>query len=292
MGLFDALDATCGTSDSSKDIVRAPFGWPGGKSKSIKHILPHLPHTDIYVEPFGGSFAVGLAKIPTKTEVFNDRYGGVVAFYRVMRNKELFEQLCDWLELTVHSREEFRRCRDSWQNVDDDVERAARWYYMIATSFSTLGRNWGRALNPGARMAGKIRDKLRLFPDIHQRIKNVQVENQDWFDCMSDYDNSKTVFYVDPPYADAYSGIYKHEMKNADYTRLVNTIFNCEGFVALSGYAGHPLFEDQPWDERYTWDAYVSMQSAVHNEGNRKAHLKDVSKRGKAPEVLWIKHAK
>lgn len=292
MGLFDGLDAECGVSTSAEEIIRAPFGWPGGKSKSLKEIIPHLPQTRVYVEPFGGSFAVGLARAPSKMEVLNDRYAGVVAFYRVIKNPELFDKLVDWLELTIHAREEFRRCQAGWERTDDDVERAGQWYYMIQSSFSSLGRNWGRTIKPTGRMAGKVRDKLKYFPEIHQRMKYVQVENQDWFDCMTDYDSPETVFYVDPPYADAYSGIYKHEMKSQDYTRLVNTIFNCDGFVALSGYAGHPLFESQNWDERYTWDAYVSIESAAFTEGNRKAHLKDVSARGKAHEVLWIKHAK
>ena len=107
MGLFDNLDDTTGESHVQHEIVKAPFGWPGGKSKSLKQILPHLQYRKAYVEPFGGSFAVGLARVPSTVEVYNDRYGGICDFYRVLRDPTLLPLLCNRLDLTVYSREEF-----------------------------------------------------------------------------------------------------------------------------------------------------------------------------------------
>jgi len=293
MGLFDELDALTGHIDHDpSEIVKVPFGWPGGKSKSLGKILPHLPYRNAYVEPFGGSFAIGLARQPSKLDVFNDRYGGVCSFFRVIRDPILFEQLCQRLDLTVHSREEFEWCKSTWKNVQDDVERAARWYYMIIYSFANLGRCFGRALTGGTSLAGKIQSKLKSFAPIRDRMIKVQIENQDWYDCMKDYDTPETVFYIDPPYIDASTGIYEYALDEDTYRKLITFIFNCQGFCALSGYAGNPIFDNNPWDEIYTWDAFVSIESIGQNVGNKKLKLKDITERSYSKECLWIKEVR
>lgn len=269
-------------------IIRAPFPYPGGKSRSVSKILPLLPYRSKYIEPFGGSAAVLLARKPSKLEVFNDRYAGVVAFYRVIRNHAKMQKLCERLELTIHAREEWAWAKETWQNVEDDVERAALWYYLTSYSFASLGRNFGRATTVSP-LAGKIRAKLPLFPIIHDRFKRVQVENQDWQQCLLDYDSEDAVFYIDPPYLAVNAGAYKHDMSHDDHRRLLNTIFTLRGFVALSGYS-NPLYEGYDWDDQHTWDAYVSMTPSGDIKGNYKEGI--TTKRERATEVLWIKEAR
>lgn len=289
MNLFDELDRHTSSSEpKDSNILRAPFGYPGGKTKSVPNILKHLPYKPVYVEPFGGSGAVLLARRPVKLEVLNDRYAGVVAFYRCLRHPEKYKQLIDYLDLTIHSREDFVDAKQTWCEESDDVIRAAKWYYMTAYSFSQLGRNWGRAIAPRGVLSGKIRNKIKYFSDLHERLKKVQIENQDWRECLHDYDSTDTVFYIDPPYIDAYSGTYQNELTKKDHYDLLAIIFSLKGFVALSGYA-NPLYEDQPWDSRYSWESFVSVDACAFTEGNRKKCLEHVAKRQKSEEVLWIK---
>jgi len=287
--LFDELERQSG-SVSKDTIIKAPFAYPGSKSKSVEKILPHLPYTNIYVEPFGGSASILLARHKSKLEVFNDRYAGVTDFYKCLRDKDLTNQLIARLELTVHSREEFVDCKWNWDKTDDIVERAASWYYMTRYSFASLGRNWGRALTTRAHLAGVIRKRLDLFPVIHERFKEVQVENQDWYDCIVDYDSPDTVFYLDPPYIDAYRGTYKHEMNEADHRRLIDTIFSTKGFVALSGFS-NPVYEERNWDDRHEWEAFVSIKPRAYTESNYKKKVEGLDKRSFSTEVLWIKEA-
>lgn len=289
MDMFEDLDRHA-EEKTRETIIRAPFAWPGGKSKSIDKIIPHLPYTSRYIEPFGGSAAIMLARHASALEVYNDRYGGVVSFYRCLRNPAKFNNLCEQLELTIHSREDFLTCRDTWKNIECDIERAARWYYMTNYSFGSLGRNFGRSTSHKGSLAGKIRNKLKLFPAIHERFKGIQVENQDWEQCMADYDSPDSVFYLDPPYLDTDSGIYNSKMTHEDHRRLLDRVFECQGFVALSGYP-NPLYEDRDWDDRITWDAFISIKSAAYTESNNKEHLKGLEERGTNTEVLWIKES-
>ena len=287
--MFDDLDAI-NHEVTKESILRAPFPYPGGKSRSVKYILEYLPHSKIYVEPFGGSAAVMLSKPRCELDVFNDRYSGVVSFYRCMRNKEKVDRLMEMIDLSIHSREDFIKFRNTWEDVNDDVDRAFRWYYTMSYSFGSLGRNFGRSTNSNS-MAGKIRNNLYLFPKIHERFKKIQVENQDWHNCMVDYDGPDTVFYVDPPYIDGDQHIYKNTMKRDEHYKLLDVIFNLEGFVAVSGYS-NPIYENQKWDYRREWNSFVSIQSMAYAEGNNKKELKGLEKRRSAKEVLWIKDAK
>jgi DNA adenine methylase len=293
LNLFDELDRNAPDELKSKDdkIIRAPFGWAGGKSRSVANILKYLPYNKIYVEPFGGSGAVLLARKPCDLDVYNDRHGGVVAFYRCMRDKKKYQQLVDWLELTIHSREDFKDAKHTWCSESSDVLRAGKWYYMVNYSFGSLGRNFGRSTSGRGIISGKIRNKIARFPFIHDRLARVQIENQEWFDCIRDYDSKNSVFYIDPPYIDSYKGTFEYEITHDDHRRLLEMIFEIKGFCAVSGYS-NPLYENQPWDNRHTWDSFCSMDSCAYTVSNHKSHIKGLKKRQKAAEVLWIKEAK
>lgn len=284
---LDGLDAY---SDKRERIIRAPFAYPGGKLRSVEKILDLLPVDGVYVEPFGGSGVVLLNRPVSKVEVFNDRNSGVTCFYRVIRDPQKREELVEKLNLTVHSREEFCFCRDTWENVQDDVERAYRWYYMVRLSFGAIGRNFGRAVRPASSsMFSKILVSLPEFAAVGPRLRHVQIENLDWSQCIFDYDSERTVFYIDPPYLGTDASIYgglKFDL--ADHERLLDTIFSLKGFVALSGYA-NSLYDSREWDGRHTWDSFVSIKS-ICSEGT-KSHLTDITTRGTAEEVLWIKEA-
>lgn len=293
MNLFDELDRQAPDEQRSKDdvVIRAPFGWPGGKSRSVAQILKYLPYRKLYVEPFGGSAAVLLARKPSELDVYNDRHGGVVAFYRCLRDAKKYQELCDWLELTIHSREDFKDAKNTWCDEKSDVLRAGKWYYMVNYSFGSLGRNFGRSTSGRGIISGKIRNKLRLFPFIHSRLRRVQIENQDWRDCIRDYDRHDTVFYIDPPYVDAYKGTFEHEMDREAHRDLLETIFQIKGFCAVSGY-DNPLYNNQPWDAFYSWDSFCSIDSCAYTVSNHKSQIEGLSKRAKAKEVLWIKESR
>ena len=277
---------------SQREILKPPLPWPGGKSGLATKVVEYLPQGTRYIEPFGGSAAVLLARHPVKLEVYNDRYGAVVDFYRCLRDEESMRRLKDLLELTVYSREDFVWCKETWQHTEDMVDRAARWYYMMNYSFGGLGRNWGRAVGISGNMAGKVRNKIKKFPQIHERFKKVQIENLDWEQCFDDYDHPDSVFYCDPPYLETSAGVYKAgELSEERHQELLNRIFDCQGFVAISSYANR-LYDSYDWDDVVEWEKYVSMQSLNTAEGSGKAGRQHAEERGYRTETLYIKEAR
>ncbi|MCK9460584.1 MAG: DNA adenine methylase [Proteobacteria bacterium] len=281
----DLLNRLLGMMEVPKsEQLRPPFTYPGNKVKSANIILEHLPYREKYIEPFGGSAAILLARRKSKLEVYNDLSSGLVAFYRCVRDQAKLNELCERLQLTVDSREEFYWAKDRIVTTQDEVERAACWYYTNTYSVSTLGRNFGRSVN-SASQAGRIQQRLPLFQAIHDRISNVQIENQPYQDCLQDYDSLDAVFYIDPPYLDAYKGVYRHELSVQEHRNLISQIFSLKGFAAVSGFS-NPLYDEQPWDRKFSWETRSTMQpmgeelSANKNTGNVKGVLQ---------ECLWIK---
>jgi len=253
--VFNELD------DSNKkrsECVKAPFKWVGSKTKSLEYILPHLPYHTSYIEPFGGSGAILLARHACDLDVFNDRYNGITDFYKCLKNPSMLKRLIEYLDPIIHSRELFYTFRKNWHEMPDIVIRAAQWYYIIHFSFNAKGVTFARGTGSRCKFSDSLSRQLKNFPIIHLRLKNTVIENMDWSNCIKDYDNHDAVFYLDPPYIGVYKGTYAHEMSHIEHIKMLEVIMKMKGFVALSGYANE-LYDSYKWSNRIEW---VSSQNA------------------------------
>jgi len=290
---MDLLDVfkSLGEDDEKNEVdvnrekyVRAPFGWPGGKYKELKHILPHLPYRDSYIEPFGGSGAVLLARHPSPMETYNDRYSGVVAFYRCIRDREKCEKLIDRLEWCRHAREEFIWCKETWENCQDDVERAARWFYMVSFSFTNQGKAFGRVTHSTSIIGTRLHGHLKEFKRIHTRLARVQIENLDFRTCLVDYDHIGAVYYLDPPYLNYAGEAYNNTFTENDHKEMCDMIFRMKAYVALTGYP-NSIYNKYTWDSYYEWDKFISMRP------NHVQQDLETDERISHKEGMWIKEA-
>lgn len=283
LGLLQSMDDSELTREN---ILKAPFPYPGGKQNSIGIIAPHLPYTDYYCEPFGGSGCILLARQKVKNEYFNDRFSGVTDFYHCVKNRDLCQKLLEWLHFTPFSREEFIRCRDSWRDSQDHVERAARWYVQVMMSFQAYGRHYGRSKTANAQFAMKLPNALKNFWPVHYRLQGVYIENQDWRQMFRDFDSHKRVWYCDPPYLNV-DKMYEHDMTFEDHVELCQRIHQLEGFVALSGYES-ALYNSFPWKHIFKWEVRLTASAAIGTEtNNRKDSVS--TKNEMRVECLYIK---
>lgn len=281
-----------GQDEVREYYVKLPFAYPGSKGDQLDKILPHLPYGEGFGEAFGGTGVVLLNRNLSKLEVFNDRYAGITAFFRVVRDPKLFPLFMERVSATLHSREEFIWCKKTWKNCDDDIERAARWYYMIR--FAVNGKpnsTFGRSKNPVVRFADRLHKSLPLFHPLHRRLHTVTIENLDWRICLDDFDQTGFVWYLDPTYLDSTPGTYDEELSLQDHKELSARIPYLKGFVALSGYdspIARSIYDKAGmWDEVISWDrtstalaqAFTESNSLVNHEGSR----------GKVKEILWLR---
>lgn len=256
--------------------MRSPIRWFGGKGNFTQHLLPLIPDHKCYVEVFGGGASLLFAKPPSKVEVYNDIDGDVVAFFRLFHDAEAMEEFKRKCYYTPYSRGWYLECSHTWQDYKG-IERIYRWYIK---TYMTFGGKFDRHNASFGKRENKSLCFQRLvasFDKIIDRLHHVQIECDTWERIIDRYDDSSTLFYLDPPYLPETrsDGGYAHEMTFADHKRLTERLESIQGKALLSGYA-NKLYDSLKWQRN---DTEVSTH-ANHNNGIR-------SDNDKRTECLW-----
>ena len=259
------------------------FGWYGGKYSHLNWLLPLLPYTNHYCEPFGGSAAVLLNRHPSPVETYNDLDGEIVNFFKTLRDDG--DNLVKNIALTPFSREEFQKAINKPSGELTDLERARRFYIrarQVRTGLAQKASNgrWANCLNTSrSGMAGAVSRWLGSIEDldlIANRLLRVQIEHDDALKVISRYDSPRTLFYCDPPYVHESRGdsnAYGYEMSNEDHRKLSDKLHSVEGLVALSGY------DNTLYDELYSdWHKNEAPEKKCHS-------TKETRK-----EILWTNY--
>lgn len=262
--------------------------WAGGKGKQLRDLLPLIPPSKLYVEPFGGGGSVLLNKSPANNEVYNDLDEGLVNLFEVVRGEETFARFRREVMLTPYSRELFARALD-WSTWDDPVSRAVGFYTVLNQSISgkRLARSsdWsrGRADNVATRWFARM-DGLVW---IHHRVQNVQIECRDALDVLQEWDTVGTTFYCDPPYVlDTRTKRKYYAVEPGDewHHELIEVLLRTKGAVVLSGYE-HPIYERLTEEGKWAKDHYYSSSLMEVVGGEKKVGGKE--RKGKRVEVVW-----
>lgn len=265
-------------------LSRPLLRWHGGKWRLAPWIVAQFPPHRTYVEPFGGAASVLLQKPRAVAEVYNDLDGTVVALFRVLRDDRQAARLIHLLRTTPFAREEFAR---AYEPSTDPVEASRR---TIVRSFMGFGSDGTAGVyrtgfrrqrstcgsTPASEWAG-YPDALSLIVD---RLAGVTVEQADATAVMHQFDSTRTLHYVDPPYLPSTrsSGnrrrgqgyhVYQHELETADHVRLLDTVRQLTGMVVLSGYPS------AMYDDALT--GWTRLERGARADGNRPR-----------TEVLWI----
>lgn len=204
--------------------------WMGGKRRLAKHILPHFPQHDCYVELFTGGGALFFLK-PShpKSEVLNDLNGDLVNLYRVVQNH--FDEFCRQFDFTLSSRSIFKTLKDTCPETLTDIQRAARFFYLQQHAFGAKvsGQNFGTATTAKTFDLTTIKDKLSAA---RKRLGGVHIEHEHWDQCFKRYDREHTFFYADPPYwqTAGYDSIFPW----SEYEKLAEAMSNAKGKFLLS----------------------------------------------------------
>lgn len=223
------------------------FGYYGGKFSHLDFILPLLPEDRLhYCEPFGGSAAVLINRLPAQVETYNDMDSEVANFFCCLRDQS--DELIRRIALTPFSREELVRAHAT-EPITDAIERARRFFVRARQTRTGLAQTssegrWAHCvLTSRAGMAGAVSrwlGSVEGLAEIVQRLQRVQVENAPAIEVIRRYDSPGTLFYCDPPYpheARGDSKAYGFELSDAQHEELASVLHAVEGAVAVSGYS-------------------------------------------------------
>jgi len=235
------------------------FKYPGSKVQLSNWITNHFPDHRCYVEVFGGSAAVLANKPESYNEVFNDRDGDIVHFFRVLRERG--GELANWLEDVPFSRDLHRKWAGQYYagyRPDNDVVRAGRFFYLRSTQFAQKydklsGFRGAVKRNHAQEFINQCDD----LEDFAARFRTVQIENLDYAELFDRYDSSETLFYCDPPYLQEGDDLYTGDA--FDHDRFADEASSLEGDCIIS-YTDIPEAFGSEWrvrekDVRYTMRA-------------------------------------
>ena len=232
-------------------IKNPPIKYYGAKWRLAPWIISHFPRHTHYIEVCGGAAGVLLQKPRSKLETYNDSWGAVVNFFRVLRNNEA--ELIRKIELTPWAREEYK---NHYEPTDDPVEAARRFWIGCNMSIGSMAFSCKgmRVRTKKVTQSPQISTWSNLLK-VSSRLKGVQIESLHYADLLERYEAPapQNLFYFDPPYTSGErvtANVYNTEWSNDDHKEAAEILRNSKAYVIVSGYKSESykeLYEDYGW---------------------------------------------
>lgn len=180
----------------------SPLRYPGGKSRALKKILPHIPFFQEYREPFvgGGSVFIALKQKRSDTVLFkiSDKNYDLYCFWKQLQING--HKLIQRIEEIKDTYLDGRKLYESFFNSDEqwsDFERGVRFFILNRITFSGTVESGGYS-----KQAFKVRftpssiNRLRRLPEF---LQHVVIEHGDYEKLLSE-DGENVFLFLDPPY--------------------------------------------------------------------------------------------
>ena len=255
----------------------------GGKYQWLEQLYQYFPDHLHFVDLFCGSMSVTLNKEPSALDTANDLDGGVINFFTVLRDhpEVLFQQL----DLTPISRQEYKDCFPTYS--DNSIEWARRFFVRCRMSFQGSGLKGNTGFNACietsekglSKNVAKYLSAVERLPEVVRKLKQIQIENLDYKECIKKYDRSGTFFYVDPPYElrkRNYKKWYDVEFESDNHhIDLRDSLTGLKGFAMVSGY------ESDLYKDLYKEWEFIKLQPKRHSMKGSKFQ----------EECIWINYS-
>lgn len=214
----------------------------------LKYLLGMIPEHRLYCEPFFGGGALFFAKPKAEVEVINDVNGEVVNFFKVLKTK--FSALQREIQATLHSRELYREALEVYNDPGSytDVKRA--WALWTATNqgFAGMIGSWGFGKTNSKEKA--VASKRDAFIEVYEeRLRTVQVENNDALKVIARCNEKDAFIYCDPPYIGSDQGHYGGYTEE-QYETLLQALSKVKAKFLLSSYPSKILTK---YIRKYGW---------------------------------------
>jgi len=197
------------------------FNRQGGKYYLKKTIIPYIPKTTVYVEPFVGGGSIYLNTPKSSLEVINDLDTGLIRIYRSIKEDGDVSHLVK------------KYTQDDFFNIFDSKPQTEREYVerrIIVKALSYLSSE-NRCYNIHHVVSKHKADNIMKC---HDRLKDTIIENEDYKKIISKYDSPETFFYLDPPYENSSKTVRKDLYTDINLSELSDILKNIKGKFLLS----------------------------------------------------------
>ena len=224
--------------ESSRDALRSPLRFPGGKAFLCDYIERFLHLNDLqpnlFIEPFAGGASISLYLLGkgmiNKIALF-DRDPLIASFWLTVFNDG------KWLQNKLNEAEVTLKEWIKQQNLPLNGHRKNAWkcLYLNRTSFSGIIANRAGPLG-GKNQSSDYKIDCRFYREtLLKRLKTLhkhkdkvaKVGIADWKDTLDYYVNSPKsqqnglFFYLDPPFFHKAENLYNYFFKSEDHEELI-----------------------------------------------------------------------
>lgn len=226
--------------------INSPFRYAGGKFYARKLILEHIQPHDYYIEPFAGGASIFFAKEKVLNNQLNDLDAELINTYLHIR--DFPEELIAFLDGIPATKELHAYYKNEFQPTND-LERAARWYYLNRTSYSGIMNMQNCYWGYGEKYSMVPENWPRSIRKTSAKLQNVNFTQLD-FEAVIDNAPDGSFLFVDPPYYNAdQDKFYTHSFILEDHIRLRDVLRrNSERLNFLITYDNSPELH-----ELYNW---------------------------------------
>jgi DNA adenine methylase len=180
-------------------------------------------------------------KPPSNIETVNDLDNRVYNLFKFIREEP--ERLAKALSTIPFSRHVYNETFEPVEN-ESDFDSVIRFLtqcwqghgfringHKVGWKHDVQGREKMYALNNWYNLPNAVIETA-------ERLRQVQIENQDAAELIKRFNYKNVLIYCDPPYVlgTRTGKQYKHEMTDKDHHVLLETLLNHKGPVILSGY--------------------------------------------------------
>ncbi|WP_236861750.1 DNA adenine methylase [Candidatus Magnetominusculus xianensis] len=197
-----------------------------------KKVIPKMPEHKCYGEVFAGAAWMLFKKEESGVEIINDINHDLVTLYRVVKHH--IDEFTRYFRYILIARDEFERFLAENSESLTDIQRAARFYYLLKTGYASkvYQQNFSVSTVKKSRI-----NLLRLeeeLSEIHLRLSRVYIENMPYQRCIEKYDRPHTFFYVDPPYYGCEDYYGKSIFCRDDFVKLRDLLSSIKGMFIMS----------------------------------------------------------
>lgn len=271
--------------------VNSPFRYPGGKFHARRLIVEHIPPHSTYIEPFCGGASIFFAKSKAQRNILNDKDEELVNCYIKIRDDP--SGLADILEGYPADKETHKFFKNEYK-PHNDLERAARLYFLNRTSFSGIMKMENCYFGYGDKYSMQPKNWRNHLLTTSRKLQGVEIYNKD-FESIIDEAPEGSFLFIDPPYF------------NRDQDKLYNPAFTKEDHYRLSDslrrngcHLNFLLTYDNEEEirEMYSWSKeimdkewlYTVNRTDDQTKGNNGANKTSDRKRYKGKEIFIINY--
>jgi DNA adenine methylase len=287
--------------------IHSPFRYAGGKYYARKLILEHIPDHTVYVEPFAGGASIFFAKPKAAANILNDKDAELMNVYRAIQGQP--EQLIAFLQkrpvresripdaLTkgvavgqpLPADKKLHRFFKHEYEPTNEIEQAARWYYLNRTSYSGIMNQVNMYWGYGDKFSMQPKNWAANIRRTSAKLQGVKLLNLD-FETVIDDAPDGALLFVDPPYFNAdQDKFYVCPFAAEDHSRLQQCLRrNGARLKLFLTYDNHPEVR-----KLYSWATEMHDKEwnyCIQRTDDQKTHIERKGERYKGRELFILNY--